>query len=144
MKKSNTLKSLVVLFILCSTLAGTTSCKKENIGPNNVNSNSKIDQNLLGKWEKQTFLGNNVSVIQETFNADGTGSERTFRLDDGATQISNENITSFTWFVKGEGVIRIKNSLNEEGDVTYFVTENKTALRLTLPTGNQIIFGRIN
>jgi hypothetical protein len=143
MKKSNTLKSLAALLILCFTLTATTSCKKENIEPNNTNNNSQIDQNLVGKWEKQTFLGNNVSVIQETFNADGTGSERTFRLDDGATQISNERITNFTWFVKSNGVIRIKNNLNEEGDVTYVLTTDRSALRLTMPSGDQLIFGKI-
>lgn len=133
-------KSIALICIAFFTLTGTTSCSKDKA----INPGSNIDQNLVGKWEKQTFLGNNVSVIQETFNADGTGSERTFRLDDGATEISNEKVTSFTWFVKSAGVIRIKNQLNEEGDVTYFVTDNRSALRLTLPSGQQLIMGPIN
>jgi len=138
MKKS-VLKSIATICIAFFTLAGTTSCKKDSLNPA-----TSADQRLLGKWEKQTFLGNNVSVIQETFNADGTGSERTFRLDDGATEISNEKVTSFTWFVKSAGVIRIKNQLNEEGDVSYFVTDNRSALRLTLPSGQQLIMGPVN
>lgn len=143
MKNLNLVKNTVALLILCFTLAGTTSCKKDNINPTG-NNNANIDQRLVGKWEKQTFLGNNVSVIEETFNANGTGTERTFDLNDGATQISNERITTFTWFVKSSGVIRIKTQDNEEADVSYFVTDNQSALRLTLPSGNQIIFGRVN
>ena len=135
-------KAIIALCILCFTLTGTTSCSKDKAI--NPNGSSNIDQNLLGRWEKQTFLGNNVSVIQETFNADGTGSERTFRLDDGATEISNEKVTSFTWFVKSAGVIHIKNQLNEEGDVSYFVTDNRSALRLTMPSGQQLIMGPVN
>ena len=133
-------KSIALICIAFFTLTGTTSCSKDKA----INPGSNIDQNLVGKWEKQTFLGNNVSVIQETFNADGTGSERTFRLDDGATEISNEKVTSFTWFVKSAGVIHIKNQLNEEGDVSYFVTDNRSALRLTMPSGQQLIMGPIN
>lgn len=136
------LKSILAVCIVCFTLAGTTSCKKDSLSKPNGNGN--IDQNLVGAWEKQTFLGNNVSVIQEIFNADGTGRERTFRLDDGATAISNENISTFTWFVKSPGVIRIKNQNNEEGDVQYFVTDNRSALRLTLPSGQQLILGQID
>ena len=133
-------KSIALICIAFFTLTGTTSCSKDKA----INPGSNIDQNLVGKWEKQTFLGNNVSVIQETFNADGTGSERTFRLDDGATEISNEKVTSFTWFVKSAGVIHIKNQLNEEGDVSYFVTDNRSALRLTMPSGQQLIMGPVN
>ncbi|MCC6582586.1 MAG: hypothetical protein IT271_02690 [Chitinophagales bacterium] len=133
-------KSIAAICIAFFTLTGTTSCSKDKA----INPGSNIDQNLVGRWEKQTFLGNNVSVIQETFNADGTGAERTFRLDDGATEISNEKVTSFTWFVKSAGVIRIKNQLNEEGDVTYFVTDNRSALRLTMPSGQQLIMGPVN
>jgi hypothetical protein len=132
-------KAILAICILCFTLTSTTSCKKDKLNPT-----SGIDQRLLGKWEKQTFLGNNVSVIQETFNADGKGSERRFRLDDGATEISNEKVTSFTWFVKSAGVIHIKNQLNEEGDVSYFVTDNRSALRLTMPSGQQLIMGPVN
>ena len=98
------LKSIAALCIVVFTLVGTSSCSKDN----KIGAKGNIDQDLVGKWEKQNFLGNNVSVIQETFNADGTGTERTFRLDDGATQISNEQILSFTWFVKSDGVINIK------------------------------------
>ncbi len=137
MKKS-VLKSIATICIAFFTLAGTTSCKKDSLNPA-----TSADQRLLGKWEKQTFLGNNVSVIQETFTADGTGSERTFRLDDGATQISNENISPFTWSPKGRGVIRLKNATGEEGDVQFFITDSGDALRLTLPSGEQIILGRI-
>ena len=100
-------KAAIAICILCFTLTGTTSCSKSKVNPA-----SATDERLIGKWEKQTFLGNNVSVTQITFKADGTGFERTFRLDDGATEISNEKVTSFTWFVKSAGVIRIKNQLS--------------------------------
>jgi hypothetical protein len=40
-------------------------------------------------------------------------------------------------------VIRIKNNLNEEGDVTYVLTTDRSALRLTMPSGDQLIFGKI-
>lgn len=143
MKNLNLVKNTVTLLILCFTLAGTTSCKKDSINPTG-NNNAKIDQRLVGKWEKQNFLGNNVSAIQETFNANGTGTERTFDLNDGATQITNEKIVSFTWFVKSSGVIHIKTQNNDEADIAYFVTDNQSALRLTLPNGNQIIFARLN
>ena len=129
--------SIITLLILIS------SCKKDNINPTG-NNNANIDQRLVGKWEKQTFLGNNVSAIQETFNANGTGTERTFDLNDGATQVTNDKTTTFTWFVKSAGVIRIKTQNNEEADIAFFITDNQSALRLTLPNGNQIIFGRIN
>jgi hypothetical protein len=132
-------KAILAICILCFTLTGTTSCSKSKVNPT-----SATDERLIGKWEKQTFLGNNVSVLQETFNADGTGFERTFRLDDGATQISNERITNFTYSVTGNGVFHLKNELNEEGDVQFFITDNGDALRLTLPSGDQLILGRIN
>lgn len=131
-------KAILAICILCFTLTSTTSCKKDKLNPT-----SGIDQRLLGKWEKQTFLGNNVSVIQETFNADGKGSERRFRLDDGATQISNETITNFTWSAKSSGVISLKVD-GEEADVQFFITDSGDALRLTLPSGDQLILGRIN
>ena len=139
MKTIKFAKAAIAICILCFTLIGTSSCKKENLNPS-----SSIDERLVGKWEKQDFLGNNVSVTQETFNADGTGFERTFRLDDGSTSITNEKTTSFTWFVKSDGVFHLKNSLNEEGDVSYFVTDNQSAVRFTMPGGNQLIFSRIN
>ena len=132
-------KSIALICIAFFTLTGTTSCSKDKA----INPGSNIDQNLVGKWEKQTFLGNNVSVIQETFNADGTGSERRFRLDDGATQISNETITNFTWSAKSSGVISLKVD-GEEADVQFFITDSGDALRLTLPSGDQLILGRIN
>lgn len=139
MKTITFFKTTLAICILCLTLTGTTSCNKSNLNPV-----SSVDQRLIGKWEKQSFLGNNVSVIQETFNANGTGFERTFNLNDGATQISNERITGFTWSVLREGVFHLKNDLNEEGDVSYFVTDNQSALRLTLPSGDQIILGKVN
>ncbi|MBK8352755.1 MAG: hypothetical protein IPL21_14135 [Saprospirales bacterium] len=82
-------------------------------------------------------------MIQETFNADGTGSERRFRLDDGATQIFNETVTNFTWSAKSSGVISLKVD-GEEADVQFFITDSGDALRLTLPSGDQLILGRIN
>ena len=133
------LKSIAAICIVFFTLTGTTSCKKDNL-----NASSSIDERLIGKWEKQDFLGNNVSVTQITFNANGTGIGRSFRLDDGATQISNEEINNFTWSITGDGVFRLKNSFNEEGDVQFFITDSGDALRLTLPSGDQLILGRIN
>lgn len=139
MKTMKLAKSVIAIVVLCFTLAGTTSCKKDKLS-----AGTAVDQRLLGKWEKQTFLGNNVSVIQITFNADGSGTERNFRLDDGATQISDETITRFTWSPKSNGVIKIKNDSNEEGDVQFFITESGDALRLTLPSGDQLILSRFN
>ena len=132
-------KAIMAICILCFTLIGTTSCSKSKVNPN-----SALDQRLIGKWEKQDFLGNNISVIQEVYNADGTGFERRFRLDDGATQISNESIFNFSWSFKSDGVIRLRNADNEEGDVQFFITDNGDALRLTLPSGDQLILGRVN
>ena len=121
---TNFAKTSIAICILCFTLIGTTSCSKDKAI--NPNGSSNIDQNLVGKWEKQDFLGNNVSVTQETFNADGTGLERTFDLNDGSTRITNEKPSSFTWFVKSDGVFHLKNSFNEEFDVNYFVTDNSS------------------
>jgi hypothetical protein len=131
-------KVAIAICILCFMLIGTTSCSKSKVNPT-----SATDERLIGKWEKQDFLGNNVSVIQEVFNADGTGFERRFRLDDGSTQISNETITNFTWSAKSNGVISLKVN-GEEGDVQFFITESGDALRLTLPSGDQLILGRVN
>jgi hypothetical protein len=139
MKTFKFAKAAIAICILCFILTGTTSCSKSKVNPN-----SALDQRLIGKWEKQTFLGNNVSVTQETFNANGTGTQRTFRFDDGATQISDESISNFSWSFKSDGVIRLRNASNEEGDVQYFITESGDVLRLTLPSGDQLISGRIN
>ena len=132
-------KAAIAICILCFTLIGTTSCSKSKIGPN-----GSVAQNLLGTWEKQDFLGNNISATQITFNADGTGVERTFNLNDGATQISNERLFRFTWSLKSSTVFHLKNEVDEEGDVTFFITDDKSALRLTMPGGNSIILGRPN
>ena len=139
MKTIKFAKAAIAICILCFILIGNTSCSKSKVNPT-----SATDERLIGKWKKQTFLGNNVSVTQETFNANGTGTQRTFRLDDGATQISNESISNFSWSFKSDGVIRLRNANNEEGDVQFFITESGDALRLTLPSGDQLILGRVN
>lgn len=131
MKTIKLAKSVLAILAVCFTLAGTTSCKKED---------KLIDTNLVGNWEKivTSLNSNGVQDKHEfTFKANGTGVERKFTSNRGV--ISNERIETFVWFVKSPGVIRLKNSLNEEGDINYTFTANAVSiLTLGFPFGEQL------
>ena len=142
MKTMKLVKSIVAIVIICFTLAGTTSCKKESndvIAPQKV-----IDQKLVGVWLHSTAVINgngSQDFTEETFKADGTGIERDFTTNNGVSQ--DERITTFEWFVKSEGVIHVKTSNGDEDDVTYqFINSANTKMTLILPGGDNISFGK--
>ncbi|MBK6274331.1 MAG: hypothetical protein IPF58_06315 [Saprospirales bacterium] len=79
MKTMKFTKAIMAICILCFTLAGTTSCKKEAITA--VAPQKVIDQKLVGTWSHTIILLNEMeyrTFQEETFKADGTGSERHF------------------------------------------------------------------
>lgn len=142
MKTMKLVKSIVAIAIVCFTLAGTTSCKKEDkqaIAPQKV-----IDPKLVGVWLNTitTINSNGIqNFIEQTYKADGTGIERDFTTNRGTTQ--NERITTFEWFVKSEGVIHVNTSNGDEGDVTYqFINTANTKMNLILPSGDNKSFGK--
>ena len=70
-------KSIALICIAFFTLTGTTSCKKEAITA--VAPQKVIDQKLVGNWSHTITVlnGNGIQdFTEETFKADGTGSER--------------------------------------------------------------------
>lgn len=140
MKTMKFTKAIIAICILCFTLAGTTSCKREDKAP--VAPQKVIDSNLLGSWEKtQTTINSNgiQNGHEFTFKANGSGVERKFTSNRGV--ISNERIETFEWFVKSTGVIHLKNSRNEEGDVNYtFIANAISVLTLEFPFGERINF----
>ena len=143
MKTMKFTKAIMAICILCFTLAGTTSCKKEAVTA--VAPQKVIDQKLVGNWSHTITVlnGNGIQdFTEETFKADGTGSERHFTSNRGVVQ--NERIVSFEWFVKSEGVLHIIVSNGEEGDVPYqFLNAANTKMELHLPSGQVLSFGKL-
>ncbi len=144
MKTMKSAKSVLAILIVCFTLAGTTSCKKED--KNAVATQKAIDPKLVGNWKTSNITINSsaiVDVTEETFKADGTGVERDFKSTGGV--ISDEKITTFEWSLKSEGILHVKTSNNEEGDVSYhFGNDANTKMELQLPSGQRITFGKIS
>ena len=129
---NTSIKQIILSAIVILTMTFTQSCgnKKSN------EVNSSRDARIVGKWEFQENLGNVggsignvINVIQDTYNADGTGTERTFRLEEG--RVIEEELNNFKWSTSGNNQITFQFGTSPGQVVKYGFNDRGDALQLT-------------
>ena len=119
---NTSIKQIILSAIVMVTMTFTQSCGNKKT--NEVNSSR--DARIVGKWEFKENLRNAISVIQDTYKADGTGTERTFRLVDG--QITEDETNNFKWSTSGNNVITFQFGTNPSQAVNYSFNDSGDAL----------------
>lgn len=138
---NTSIKQIILSAIVMVTMTFTQSCgnKKTN------EANSSRDARIVGKWEFQENLGSVggsigsvINVIQDTYNADGTGTERTFHLESG--RIIEEESNNFKWSTSGNNVITFQFGTNPGQAVEYGFNGRGDALQLTFSNGRKELY----
>ena len=138
-----TIKQIILSAIVIVLMSFTQSCSSKKID----NVNSSRDARLVGKWEFQDNLGDLggeigsvINVIQDTYNTDGSGTERTFHLQSG--EIRDDQTVSFNWKTSGDNQV-IYNFGNGDGTpIKYGFNTRADALQLTFSNGNKQLYSK--
>ena len=136
-------KQIILSAILIVIMSFTQSCSSKKA--NEVNSSR--DSRLIGKWEFQQNLGSLggtigsvINVIQDTYNEDGSGVERTFHLQSG--QIRDDESKSFTWKTSGNNQIIYDFGNGGGAPIKYGFNTREDAMQLTFSSGTTQLYSK--
>jgi len=140
---NTSIKQIILSAIVIVTMTFAQSCGNKKT--NEVNSSR--DSRLVGKWEFQQNLGSLggtigsvINVTQDTYNADGSGIERTFHLQSG--QIRDDESKSFTWKTSGDNQIIYDFGNGGGAPIKYGFNARADALQLTFSNGTTQLYSK--
>lgn len=143
MKTNKTIRRIIAMAVIffAAILSG---CQKENsVGPSG--SSGSFDERIIGTWQNQEILGSGdvtqTSVVEITFNPDGSGFEESFSI--GPFGQTGRKRNDFSWTGKSGNKLHL--SFNDaEVDGKFTITDPGDGMRITFANGNKIIYSRLN
>ncbi len=118
-------------------------CKKDNaLEPSGSGS---FDERIIGTWQHQEILGSGdvtqTSVVELTFNSDGSGIQETFSV--GPFGTTARETTAYNWSAKSGNQLHFAFD-GGTNDAKYTITDAGDAAGITFSGASRVVYSRLN